>query len=444
MHRYPAVLVLSIYVLVLLIWGPRPTQHLPVTQEHYLLEINGDGLTTKKTIQYPVHVLEYLDTRDSLWVPCRVSGRIYLSIDSLEKPPVLGEHLVCHMALHPIYHTGICYKHQWQRLPAQKLTWDKELRIQLHKRFKELGFKGNTLGLVEALTIGQKTALSRTQKQHFAQTGVSHILALSGLHIGLLAGIFLWRERYDKRQSRRWIRLILMTGTLTAFTIIAGGAASLSRAMLLITVFYLGRILYQQITPINVLASVGLALLIYHPEWLFDLGFQLSMLAVTGLLIVYPALRDSISCSNKITRKLWDFTAVTLSAQMITLPLTLPTFHTLPIYSPITNLLVLPQLCILLYSLIIMIASSIYPPAQILLAGIVKWQSVFLLQTIDWINDWPIGIWTIQMHPLESIPWIIAVLWGAYILQKPTWLRARLWLVFVLVLLSAHYALLRV
>ncbi len=443
MHRYPAVLVLGIYVIALLIWGPRPTRDLPVTQEHYLLEINGDGLTKKKTIHYPVQVLEYLDTRDSLWVPCRVSGHIYLSADSLESLPILGDRLLCHMALHPIYHSGICYKHQWQKLPRKKLSWDKRLRIQLHKHFKKLGFKGDTLGLVEALTIGQKTAISPTQKQHFAQTGVSHILALSGLHIGLLAGLFLWRERYDKRRTRRWIRLILMTTLLAAFTILAGGAASLSRAMLLIVIFYLGRILYQQITPINVLASVGLMLLIYHPAWLFDLGFQLSMLAVTGLFIVYPPLRDSLSCRHNITRRLWDFTAVTLSAQLTTLPLTLPTFHTLPIYSPISNLLVLPQLCLLLYSLIIMVVSSIYPPAQILLAALVRWQSTFLLQTINWINNWPIGVWSIQMHPVESIPWIIAVLWGAYILRKATWLKARLWLVYILVLLSTHYALLR-
>lgn len=444
MHRYPAVLVLGIYALILLIWGPRPTHFLPATQEHYFVEISGDGTAKKNTIQYPVDILGYTHARDSLWVPCPVSGHIYLAIDSLKERPVMGNQLMCHMALHPVYHSGVCYKHQFERLPKHDIAWDKRSRIHLHNLFKRLGFKGDILGLIEALTIGQKTALSRIQKQHFAQTGVSHVLALSGLHIGLLASLFLWRERYDKRRSRRWMRLILMLGTLGTFTILAGGAASLCRAMLLIIVFYLGRILYQQITPINVLASVGFILLIYHPIWLFDLGFQLSMLAVVGLFTVYPAMRDSIPCKHVVTKRLWDFTAVTLSAQMITLPLTLPTFHTLPIYSPISNLLILPQLCILLYSLIVLIACSIFPPAQTLLAEVVKWQSQLLLQTINWINGWPIGVWTIEMHPLESIPWIIAILWGGYLLRKPTWLKARPWLVFILVLLSAHYALLRV
>lgn len=444
MHRYPALLVLSIYVGILLIWGPRPNKHIPITQEHYTVEITNDGQNKGKTIQYPVNILGYYNTRDSMWVPCSVSGQIYFSLDSLEKPPSMGDNLMCHMAFHPIYHTGICYIHQYQKLPAKALTWDTKIRQTIHKQFKELGFNGDTLGIAEALSIGQKTMVSHIQKQHFSATGVSHVLALSGLHVGLLAGIFLWRERYDKRRSRRWMRFIFMVGTLAAFTVIAGGAASLCRAVLLITLFYIGKILYKQITPVNILASVALGLLLYMPTWLFDLGFQLSMLAVLGLFILYPSIHSLLSFKTIIGKRVWEFTAVTLSAQLMTLPLTLPIFHTIPIYSPISNLLVLPQLGLLLYSLMSMIICGGIHPVATILAYLVKTQIGLLLQTINWIHQWPKGVWSIHMHPLESIPWIIAVLWSAYVLRKRTWLQAKLWLVYVLILLSAHYILYRV
>ncbi len=207
-----------------------------------------------------------------------------------------------------------------------------------------VGLGERSTALMQAMTLGIRDNLGDL-REIFAASGLAHILALSGLHVGILitalsfAFMPLGRLRYP-------LLIFLVLG----FMFLVGATPSVVRASLMVTAALLslwagsGRI---EAWPALFLA--GFLTLLWNPSLLFDLSFQLSYLAVAGILLLVNPLTQFFFGNKVLELKWWhwkNFAVISMivstSAQALSLPLVLSNFGSLPLFSPLVNIFAIP------------------------------------------------------------------------------------------------------
>ena len=227
------------------------------------------------------------------------------------------------------------------------------------------------------MALGIKNDLSKEVKDDFSKAGVSHIIAISGLHITIIAGILmnLGLGLYLTRRQAFWFAIV----GLFLFILLIGMPASAVRAgimgFLVLLAMYLGRLNNST----NAFVLAGALMLLVNPKLLrYDIGFQLSFLAVLGLIYVGPFFK-------KFVKKIPDLFNIkstilmTLSAQVFTLPLIIYYFQRVSIIAPLSNVMILPVLpFVLIFGFLASIFSLIFLP----LGEIIFWPCYLLLKYI--------------------------------------------------------------
>ena len=210
--------------------------------------------------------------------------------------------------------------------------------------------QSDTSALCKALCIADKSDLTSTVKKDFSRAGASHILAVSGMHVGIiftaistLIGLI--------SQSRKFSRIasIVAICFLWFYAFICGLQPSIVRACTMFTIPIIGKLLKRDSSSLNSLLFTAFCMVIYDYTNLFNIGFQLSFLAVAGILLFQEKIFNIFQLQNKILIWLWSLTSVSIAAQITTLPLTIYYFHNIPILSLISNLVVVPISTLLIY-----------------------------------------------------------------------------------------------
>lgn len=146
--------------------------------------------------------------------------------------------------------------------------------------------------LMDAIILGQRTDLSRDMQRIFARTGTTHILAISGFNVGLVAALIFLLLRLFPVPWRLQYALTMVL--LFAYAVFTGSSPSVIRAAIMTCVFLNSFLLERESHSMNSLAWAGLVILLFNPNDLFDIGFQLSFLSVIGILVFYPALSQAL------------------------------------------------------------------------------------------------------------------------------------------------------
>ncbi|MGN0202811.1 MAG: ComEC/Rec2 family competence protein [Candidatus Cryptobacteroides sp.] len=250
-----------------------------------------------------------------------------------------------------------------------------------------------TPALVKALLTGDRSGLSRETVQCFREAGASYILALSGLHLGIIY-LFLSRmtSPLGNSPSARVLRYFLTTGASLAYCIVTGAGPSLVRAFLFILAGETAGILHRVKVPALTLMAAMTIQLAIKPEVIASLGFQLSYLAMTGILLVYPRLeriypesKSRVLKKADPARRIWQSAMLSVSCQLFTGPLVWLRFHTFPSYFIITNLTALPltsAVMLLSVSAVILSAAGLCPDFLVRLDEYAVTALVFCLKTI--------------------------------------------------------------
>ncbi len=235
-------------------------------------------------------------------------------------------------------------------------------------------------GLAEALLIGHKDDLDPELVRSYSNTGVVHIIAISGLHLGLVYWLLsLLLQPFSKSSRTNWLRPFLIIAGLWAFSFLAGAQPSVLRSALMFTFIVLGESLSRKTSVYNSMAASAFLLLCINPFWLWDIGFQLSYAAVMSIIIFMRPIYNWFYCKNKVLDLAWKMNAVTLAAQVLTLPLCIYHFHQFPSYFLLTNFLAVPLSSIILLSEIFLCVISFIPAA----AGPT---GQFISMAIGWMN----------------------------------------------------------
>jgi len=205
--------------------------------------------------------------------------------------------------------------------------------------------------LVKALLTGDRTDLPRPVLQAFRKSGASHILALSGLHMGFLylaAGRLL--APLGRSMGARGLRRGVLLLSAGLFTLATGASPSVVRAFLFIVLRETALALHRKIHLERILCGALMLQLAISPRSILAPGFQLSYLAMTGIVFLFPKLEgiypeETDGRGGKwpdLPRKIWSAAALAISCQATTAPLAWILFGTFPRYFLITNLIAMP------------------------------------------------------------------------------------------------------
>ncbi len=217
-----------------------------------------------------------------------------------------------------------------------------KLRQRLVEKFKKHIRNPEAVALASTLILGYKADLSNEVLQAYSKTGTIHVLSVSGAHVAILFLVldlmlgFLNRFRYGKT-----IKVVLVILIIWYYSLLTGFSPAVCRAAVMISMIIIGKTYSRYINTLNVLALSAFCLLLYNPYFILDVGFQLSYLAVAGLVIFQPIVYKWINIDNKWLDKLWATCSVSIAAQVITFPLSAYYFHQFPVYFLISNLFII-------------------------------------------------------------------------------------------------------
>ena len=332
----------------------------------------------KKTFKTVVQV-QYIVTGNTR-IPAKGRLLVYLEKDSKAVQLQQGDQLLINSSTAPVSHSGnpgaFDYRRYcaWQQIYRQvylkrncwyllddreehcATRWLRESRAYCLQTLQQY-IDGREAALAAALLIGYRYDLDRDMVQDYTNTGIVHIIAISGMHLALIYGALLWLlSWWPKYRGADVLKGCLIIVLLWAFTLLTGGAASVLRATVMFTFLTLGKFVLERHTNVyNTLAASAFLLLCYEPRLLLDVGFQLSYLAVLSIVIGYRRLYYLLRFTNKWGNRLWDMTALTLAAQLFTLPVSLYYFYQFPLYFLPANIIAVPLSTVVLYGEIVLL-----------------------------------------------------------------------------------------
>ena len=223
------------------------------------------------------------------------------------------------------------------------------IREYINLKLQSYEFKPDELAIINALLLGQRQDISKEVFTSYTNAGAIHILAVSGLHVGiillLLSFVLKPMERFKHGKLLKTFLLVIL---LWGFALIAGLSASVTRA---VTMFSIVAIAFNLKRPTNIYNTLAISMfiiLLIKPMFLFDVGFQLSYLAVFAIVSIDPFLYKLWKPKYWVTDKFWHTLTITLSAQFGIIPISLYYFHQFPGLFFLSNLVIIPFLGIIL------------------------------------------------------------------------------------------------
>lgn len=288
-------------------------------------------------------------------------------------------------ASHGAAHEVFAGPGQWQVVGAPSLLdqWTDRMRNATLQWIEASGLDREERGMVKALLLGIRDELDADQKQAFARSGTIHVLAVSGMHVGLVYAVFMglfgW---WGRKKGARMVRGTLVLLFLWGYAGLTGWSPSVMRATVMFTLFTFSDMSGRQAEPLNTLFGAAFALLIWDPLMLFQLSFQLSFLAVLGILLFYKPLMRLWYAPNTVLHYFWSLTAVSLAAQVITTPLSLYMFKAFPVWFLPANLVIVGLVTICVYAGALMVLFHQVP----YLGPIIIWCNEQLVHFLGWCS----------------------------------------------------------
>ncbi|OEY72746.1 ComEC/Rec2 family competence protein [Salegentibacter salarius] len=222
-------------------------------------------------------------------------------------------------------------------------------REQLIQNLSEAKFNKDELAIMQALLLGQRQDISKEIYDEYAAAGAIHILAVSGLHVGIILLILNWLfTPLNYLKNGLILKTFILISLMWSFAMLAGLSPSVVRAVTMFSFIAIGMQMRRKTSVLNSLFISLFILLLVNPYFIFQVGFQLSYLAVFAIVTIQPKLFKLWQPKFKITKYFWGLFTVSIVAQIGVLPLSLFYFHQFPGLFFLSNLVVLPVLGLIL------------------------------------------------------------------------------------------------
>ncbi|TYQ00462.1 competence protein ComEC [Tenacibaculum adriaticum] len=388
--------------------------------------------------------------KDSLINNLKVDDKLLLKPTFKELIPPLNPHQFDYknyLAKQGIHHQVFVNNTDFKIVGQRKFSFvglSAAFRNNIQQSLLKHNFSNNEFAVINALLLGQRQDISKDLLENYTKAGAIHILAISGLHIGILllilSTILKPLETFKYGTIFKTILIVLL---LWSFAFIAGLTASVVRAVTMFTFIAIGDSFKKKKIIEHSLITSMLVILLVKPLFLFDVGFQLSYLAVFGIIWAQPIIYQIWKPKLWLLDKFWQLTTVSLAAQAGILPISLFYFHQFPGLFLISNLVIIPFLgAILLGGILIIILALLNTLPQFLadfygfiiqqMNNVVNWVSLqesFLFTRIS-MSFWLMLVWyifiitcfhfIIQKKPKQLINLLVSILLvqSVYVYEK--------------------------
>ena len=298
-----------------------------------------------------------------------------------------------YLAGHQIYHQTFAEQSQAVILPGKNLNpviaFAIRLRQRLVNKFERYFDDPQAASLASTLILGYRAGLSKEVLNAYSKTGTMHVLSVSGMHVGI---VFLVLAFVLKPLSRfkelRLFTAFLIISIIWFYALLTGFSPSVCRAAVMISVIVLGKALKKSQNTYNLIAISAFLLLVYNPYYLFDVGFQLSYLAVLGLVFLHPRIYHAVYNKYWLPDQLWSYCALSIAAQLATFPISVYYFHQFPVYFLIGNLFIVLPVIVIMYGGILFL--------------FIPWP--FILDRLGWVLNSTIQAMNSLLFYIESLP----------------------------------------
>jgi len=355
-----------------------------------------------------------------------VTGKILVASPSTDSQLKIGDHFLTYSKLKPLQKSGNPYAFEYSEylknkdvyfkvwLPenqlfsiASKDLWltktNYKLKNHLKQQISKLNLDDKVKQITKALILGDKSSMDTELKTDFSNAGVIHILAISGLHIGIIYFVlnFLFSKPFQFLKIKVPSDLIIVC-LLWLFTWFTGLSPSAVRTTTMFSCIGLAKLLDRKQHPINGLFFSILLLLYIKPNYLWNVGFQLSVLAVASIILGMPLILKFWYPKNKLLRGLWSIIGVSLCAQIGVLGISLLYFHQFPVLFLVANI---PVLAFINLFLIAAIALSFLSAVSLVPSWYIDLYNHlfnFLIDYIHWVSNLEFSvIKNIYLHPIS-------------------------------------------
>ncbi|WP_454981999.1 ComEC/Rec2 family competence protein [Capnocytophaga granulosa] len=295
-------------------------------------------------------------------------GKLVLYLKDTLRENALGQAILFHSKLSPIAAAQNPYQFDYKRyMEHQGIYWQgyptcyeikdapsfspfikaKQLQGHFAATLSHYPFSKETVGVLKALVLGVRSDITPELYQQYINAGAVHILAISGLHIGIITYLLMLFISLVVPTHRKGVKIALLLVFLLTYAAITGFSASVLRAVVMFGGYSIAYLAESRRARYDSLLFSAFILLLCKPTFLFEVGFQLSYMAVLSIALFLP-LGEKYRFENRFLNFFWDIIKVSIAAQIGVLPLSLYYFHQFAGLFLVTNVLILPLLGIIL------------------------------------------------------------------------------------------------
>lgn len=293
-----------------------------------------------------------------------------------------------------------------------------KLHSRIISNLEKSKFNKAEMNVALALILGQQQEISQDTIQDYQYSGATHILSVSGLHVGfIMLFITFILKPISNTKKGSFFKLASILISLAGFAIISGLSPSVLRSVVMFSFVAIGSHLRRNGNIYHTLLVSILLILLFEPYFLFDVGFQLSYIALFFILWLHPILKNIYTPKNKLTVYIWEALTVSFAAQIGTLPLCLYYFHQFPGLFFVTNIIILPVLSFIMIAGIVVMIIAIFTSPPLFMTVIFE-KSIYLLNlmihAVASVDSFVIRnisfnfyhLWAFTLFIIGSIIWI--------------------------------------
>lgn len=319
--------------------------------KYLVIEVNNEPVVKNGAVRFTVDVIKLVDSAAKPSAVVLIPARF----NTVDPPFNPGEfNYKQYLAHQNIYHQAYLYPGQYVTVGRNAgnsiIGYSLKLRRRLVAEFNAHMRDSSAIAIASTMILGYKADLSDDVLQTYAQTGTLHVLSVSGAHVAIVFILLSCGLSFlNKVKHGKIIQTALIIILIWGYALLTGFSPAVCRAALMISLIISGNTFHRYINSLNLLAASAFGLLLYNPNYLMDVGFQLSYLAVGGLILFQPLVYNAVNFENKWIDKLWALCSVSIAAQVITFPLSAFYFHQFPVYFLLSNMFILLPVMIIMY-----------------------------------------------------------------------------------------------
>ncbi|MDR2836869.1 MAG: competence protein ComEC family protein [Bacteroidales bacterium] len=377
-------------------------------------EISDSPKVKEKIITLNINIIAIRS--DKNWLSSSGKTILYIVKDSLSEKLSLGNIIAFNPKLQEIENSGnpeeFDYKkylsynfintsayletNDWHLVDNQNNTTKKyeilKFRNKLINLLAKSGLENDELAVMSALALGYSNDLSAEIKHNYSSAGAMHILAVSGMHVGIIFGIITFIFSFIKHKKFQPIITILSITIIWFYALLTGLSPSVARSALMFLIIALGKFQKNKTQTLNAVAFSAFILLIINPLNITNIGFQLSYIAVIGILIFQQPFQNLYTPKTKFGNWIWSLTCVSIAAQIATAPICIYYFHQFSNYFLLTNYILIPVSTIAIWLCVIVYTFSWWNWATLLLGKILSFVIKVMNYSTNFIDNMPFSV----------------------------------------------------